>query len=93
MEIENIGFAGFYQEAEICLEYEDRSGVQSTAVLESRLKGFRSGEVRRLSCVADACVGGLFLTASRKQDGARIRFANQSDKEGKAILGYLNPKR
>lgn len=93
VEIENIGFAGFYQEAEICLEYEDRSGVQSTAVLESRLKGFRSGEVRRLSCVADACVGGLFLTASRKQDGARIRFANQSDKEGKAILGYLNPKR
>lgn len=93
VEIENIGFAGFYQEAEVCLEYADKSGIQSTVVLESRLKGFRSGEIRKLSCITDACDGRLFLTASRKKDGARIRFANQSDQDGKAVLGYLNPRR
>ena len=92
VEIENTGFAGFYQEAEIYLEYTDRYGMQSSVVLDSQVKGFRSGEVRRLSCVAKGCNGGMFLVARRKQDGAKIRFANRSDEEGRAVLGHLNPK-
>ena len=92
VEIENTGFAGFYQEAEIYLEYTDRYGMQSSVVLDSQVKGFRGGEVRRLSCVAKDCDGGMFLVARRKQDGAKIRFANRSDEEGRAVLGHLNPK-
>lgn len=92
VDIENTGFAGFYQEAEICLEYAGRNGLRSTVVLDSQMKGFGSGEVRRLSCVAEECDGGMFLTAKRKRDGTVIHFANQSDEEGRAVLGYIIPK-
>lgn len=90
VEIENTGFAGFYQEAEICLEYADRYGMRSKVVLEDQMKGFRSGERRKLSCVMENCCGEMFLTAIRRKDKVRIRFANRSDDEGKVMLGYLN---
>lgn len=93
IEVGNTGFAGFYQEAEIYLEHVDRRGLRSKVILESQMKGFRSGETRRLSCVAEAYNGEMSLTAIRKQDGARIHFANRSNEEGKAVLGYLNSER
>lgn len=83
VEIENTGFGGFYQEAEIYVEYADRYGAQSTVILEERMKGWKSGEIRRLSCVAEAGEGQMALAARRKQDGRKIRFANQSDEKGK----------
>ncbi len=89
VEIENIGFAGFYQEAEICLEYIDKNGRQGSMTLESQMRGWKSGEARKLSCVAEACKGELFLTAKRTRDGATIRFANHADAEGKSMLGVL----
>lgn len=89
-EIENTGFGGFYQEAGVDLEYTNRYGRQSTAVLEAQMKGWKSGETRHLSCMAEACQGQMFLTAKRKKDGARIRFANQSDREGRTAIGYLD---
>lgn len=89
-EIENTGFGGFYQEAEIELEYVNRYGRWSTAVLEEQMKGWKSGEIRRLSCLTEAGGGEIFLRAKRKRDGAFIRFANQSDREGRTVLGYLN---
>lgn len=90
VEIENTGFGGFYQEAEMNLEYVDRHGLPGTVVLEDQMKGWKSGEKRRLSCMAEAGRGQMTLSARRKQDGAKIRFAHQSGEEGKTVLGYLN---
>lgn len=89
IEVENTGFAGCYQEAEICLEFLDRSGAHSSEVLEGRMKGWESGERRRLSCMAAAQEGRLYLSARRKKDGAVIRFGNESDEEGRVFLGDM----
>lgn len=90
VEIENTGFGGFYQEAAIDLEYVDRHGLLSRVVLEEQMKGWKSREIRRLSCMAEAGEGKMALSARRKRDGAKILFANQSGEEGKTVLGYLN---
>ncbi len=90
VEIENTGFGGFYQDAEICLEYIDGYGKKKTAVLEEQMKGWKSGELRRLCGIAETDKGRLFLSAVRKQDGARIIFANPSDEEGRTLLGCLD---
>lgn len=88
-EIENTGFAAFYQEGEIWLEYRDENGNCRAEMLESRMKGWKSGEVRKCSCVVAASNGEMCLSAKRKPDGAQIRFANQCGREGKAVLGCL----
>lgn len=88
-EIENIGFAAFYQEGEICLEYVDRNGNCCAKILEKQMKGWRSGERRRLSCIVEAYDGKLFVSARRKEDGVQIRFANKTDVEGRTMLGLL----
>ncbi len=90
IEIENTGFAAFYQEGEIRLEYRDGNGKCCAEILESRMNGWRSGETRRLSCVAEVYNGELFLEARRKNDGALIRFANRSDVGGRTMLGRLS---
>ena len=89
VELENTGFAAFYQEGEIWLEYADRNGDRRTRILERQMKGWKSGEVRKLSCAVEASVGEMFLSAKRKQDGAQIRFANKPDMEGRTMLGRL----
>ena len=89
IEVENTGFAGYYQEAEICLEYTDNSGVYSSEVLEPRMKGWKSKERRRLARTIEAGDGGVYLTARRKKDGAVIRFGNESDEQGRVLLGEI----
>lgn len=89
VEIENIGFAALYQEAAIWMEYTDKNEKCCVEILESQMKGWKSGEVRRLSCTVRAYDGELRLSAKRKQDGAQIRFANQCNEDGKAVLGCL----
>lgn len=89
IEIENTGFAGCYQEAEICLEYTDTSGTGVSEVLENRMKGWESKERRRYVCTIEAGAGGLFLAARRKRDGAVIRFGNVCDEKGRVFLGDL----
>lgn len=91
-EIENTGFAGFYQEGRIELEYTDRTGRRRLSLLDCRLKGWAGGEKRKLACTVDAGDGALLLTARRNRDDACIHFANPSDQEGKAVLGYLRGK-
>lgn len=88
-EIENTGFASFYQEGEICLEYVDRDGKCGVQILENQMKGWRSKEVKKLSCTIGAGNGRLLLSARRKRDGAMIRFGNVSDQDGKVLLGDI----
>lgn len=89
VEIENTGFAAFYQEGEIWLEYRDENGNCCAEILESRMKGWKSGEARKLSCAVNAHNGELFLAARRKTDGVSIRFANKCNVEGRITLGRL----
>lgn len=89
VEVQNTGFAPFYQEAWMGLEYTDDTGQGQRVMLDDRVQGWGSGEVRRLVCEARLGAGELFLAARRTRDGACIRFANPSDGEGKVLLGRL----
>lgn len=89
VEIENTGFAPCYQEGEIGLEYVDRNGKWGVKVLENQMKGWRSQEVRKLSCTIEAGAVRLLLSARRKRDGALIRFGNVSGPDGKVLLGDI----
>ncbi len=93
VEVENTGFAGYYQEAEIRLEYTDSRGADSSEVLETRMKGWKSQEHRTLACTIEAGDGRLYVTARRKKDGAMIRFGNVSDEQGRVFLGEITELR
>lgn len=86
-EVENTGFAPFYQEGRIILEYTDGGGVPRQEVLDGGLRGWQSGEIRR--CGGEIAPGGgpLLLRAERCRDGAPIRFANVCGDDGKVLLG------
>lgn len=86
--VKNTGFAGFYQEADLFLEYSE-DGQYRKIKLEDHMRGWNSGEVRVLTCRLEACDCNLFLSAARRRDKAPILFANPSDKEGRAKLGHL----
>lgn len=89
IEIENVGFGGFYQDAEIWLAFVDDKGESTSWILESEMKGWKSGERRTLECTIEAGNGKLFLMGRRKRDGAVIRFGHAADGEGKVMLGNL----
>lgn len=93
IEIENIGFAGCYQEAEIYLEFADERGTYTSKAADCCVKGWNSKERRTLSCTAEAGDGALFLAARRKKDGAVIRFGNVSDEQGRVLLGHIQSER
>lgn len=89
IEIENTGFAGGYQEAELCLEYVDNRGIPGSRILEFRIKGWKRKERRTFACTAEAGKGRLYLAARRKRDKAAIRFGNVSDVQGRVFLGEI----
>lgn len=89
VEIENVGFGGLYQEAELCPECLDENGVKSCLEKRGPMRGWGSGEARKFSWAVDVCACELYLTARRKRDGAVIRFANRSDSEGRVYLGSV----
>lgn len=90
IEIENIGFAAFYQEAEIYLESILEGGECISFPLKCQMKGWRSKERRKLICTIEAKEGEMFLAIRRTADGTVIRFANQSDLDGRAKLGVMH---
>lgn len=92
LEMENTGFASFYQEADIWLEYKDADGIYRQISFGSNLKGWNSGEKRMLTCEMEIGNCDLFLRAARKQDKTPILFAHSSDKEGRTFLGRLSLK-
>lgn len=89
IEIENVGFASYYQEAEIYLEFTGGKGECISKVLEGQMKRWKSGELRKLTCTIEAGAGALFLSGRRKRDGAAIWFGNVSDEQGRVLLGDL----
>lgn len=90
IKVKNTGFAGFYQEADIFLEYAGADGQYQKIKFEDDLRGWTGGETRVLTCQMEVCDCNLFLSAARRRDGKPILFANPSDKKGRAMLGCLN---
>lgn len=94
VEVENTGFGSLYQEAEFWLESrEEEKGAAESIPMSAGEKNpdsiWGSGELRSLSCSVPHKARLLWIRANRKADGARIRFANGCDRDGRTKLGEL----
>lgn len=88
-EVENTGFGGIYQEAELVLESLDEKGQMYLVEPVQQVKGWSSGEKKQFSWKVGPGNYGLYLSARRKRDGMGIRFANPADSEGRTFLGRI----
>lgn len=87
--VENTGFASLYQETEFWLESSDAESLPLKQDGKDLSTEWYSGESRVLSCSVPLTQKQLFVRASRKADGASIRFANNSDNSGRTRIGEL----
>ena len=85
IQIENTGYANFYQESEIRLESE--SGIR--IVPDTDLRDIESGTVRDIGCQIPLKQDVWYLTAERKTDHRKIHFACEEEEQGKIKLGTL----
>lgn len=93
IEIQNIGFANLYQETELYLEWTDTDGNERRKMYHGDMRSWNSGSVQKIVFQIEPSQGMLYLSAKRKWDGMRIRFANWSDKSGRVIIGHLENDR
>ena len=87
--IENVGFANFYQEAEVYLHWIDVDNKMYHKILNTDIRDWNSGTN---TCVeTDINVGDFFvyLSAVRKKDNSIIYFANPCDRSGRVYLGQI----
>lgn len=87
--IANTGFANFYQEAEVKLEWLDTQGNWYSAVFKEDMRTWNSDCEHHISCETDATDCKLYLSAKRRSDGRPIYFANQSKQDGRVYLGEI----
>jgi len=89
IQVENVGFANFYQEAEVLLEWIDSEGSLHTQNIECDMRAWECGSVQTISGEIELMNCKLYLSARRKQDGRRICFANQTGRGGWVLLGQV----
>lgn len=89
LEIENIGFARMYEEAELLLEYEDPEGNTETQRIETDVRNWNPGERISLSQRLLPGAGSYFLAMRRCQDGRVVYFSNRQGEKGRLLLGKV----
>ncbi len=87
--VENVGFANFYHDADVVLEWVDTAGGQHSQKVECDMKSWESGSSQKVSCEIELMDCKMYLYAKRKLDGRRIYFANQTELSGRVLLGRL----
>lgn len=92
IDIENIGFANLYQEAELSLKWTNYMGRHDTRILSADMRKWDSGGTYRVCCTVEMCDSPLYLCARRKSDKTPIYFANESEEDGRVMLGMLQLK-
>ena len=86
--VENTGFSGFYQEAEVWLILTDGNGQEDRFLTNWDIREWKKGQTV-LSSRIPCREGKLGLYARRKWDHAAIRFANQEAEQGWVWIGEL----
>ena len=89
LKIENTGYAGFYQEAQICLICVDETGRQLEFETDWDIREWKGGRITSLSWVISECRGMIYLSAKRRWDHRTIYFANRSIEQGWIPIGRL----
>ncbi len=91
--IENVGFASFYHEAELLLEWVNIAGEQYSCTIECDMRSWDSGSIQTVSGEIELMDCRLYLSAKRKKDGRRIYFGNQTGRGGRVLLGQIKDVR
>ena len=87
--IRNVGFSGFYQEAEALLVLTDEAGHRSEYLTDWDARMWKRGENHSISWKIPYRKGRLYLLVRRKWDHEPIRFANLSTEQGLVPIGAL----
>ena len=87
--IENTGFSGFYQEAEVWLILTDKNGRESQFLMPWNVCDWKSGTSVSLTGRIPCHEGELWLYARRKWDRGTIPFANEATQQGWVRIGEL----
>ena len=87
--VENIGFSGFYQEAEAWLIQTDGYGQESRVLTNWDAREWKSGRTVSLTGRIPCREGELWMYVRRKWDGETIWFANRSSTHGWVRIGEL----
>ena len=87
--IENIGFSGFYQEAEAWLILTEENGQESPFLTDWDVREWKSGQTLSLTSRIPCRQGKLWLYVRRKWDRATIPFANGATQQGWVGIGEL----
>ena len=85
--IENVGFSGFYQEAEVRLILTGSDGQEREFLTDWDVRDWKSGQTVSLTWRIPCGLGTLWLSARRKWDCETIRFANGGAEQGRVLIG------
>ncbi len=86
--VENVGFANFYQEAEVLLELEEENGERQQIQLPTDLRSWDCKKTVAITCAIKQTNCKIYLSAKRTMDEKKISFANQ-DGTDRVLLGML----
>lgn len=87
--IENVGFAGFYQEAKVYIAVSHSMGATFEDVTDWDIREIKSGQTKTLTYNIPFSEGKVYLYIKRKWDMSTVWLANPSDKDGRVFIGTL----
>lgn len=90
--IQNTGFSGFYQEAEVRLILTDRDGQEREYLTDWDIREWKSGQAISCAWKVPCREGNLWLSARRKWDRETVWFANESTEQGWVPVGELQQR-
>lgn len=90
--VENVGFANFYQDAEVFLELEEADGATLTLSLQADLRNWDCQKTVTITCAIKQMDCKIYLYAKRAQDNRKIFFANENGTD-RVLLGTLRAGR
>lgn len=89
IDIENVGFANFYQDAIVFLEWINESNEISRKEIVTDIKLWNASSTTCISTEFRMQNCYVYLSAWRKADEKTIYFANPSDRSGRVFLGQF----
>ena len=87
--VENVGFANFYEDAEVVLEQVGDSGDSCRYVMDTKIQSWQAGETTEVIVRIPMWSSMLYLSVIRKRDGRNVYFANLKDAKNRVLLGRI----
>lgn len=87
--VENVGFANYYEVAEVVLEQVNAKQQSKITVIDTDIRYWSSGMEQCITTEIQAETSELFLYIRRKADNKVLYLANASDADAKVLIGQV----